>query len=321
MTTAGAARWLYTQPVASLTNVLSKAALAELLADPANALTIFRQRSPLRRANAVQLAALQAVYAGNTELLARLPINWNNALERAALSSVLTTTYPGAIMAGVPSLYYKFDEAASPVVNYGSLDTTLNGTVVNGTFNQAGPNSLISKALTYNATTTNLTIPANTGLTSSGFTIACLTNQADRGESNLGTFFDMQTSAPAATINLRWSNSANVLVSTANNTAAGTASTVTTTGPSFSAWSWVFLQFNPVTALVRIWQGVSGALAEFAYSAQPALAGTMRAIEQGFVGNDSAAGRTINGRYAQFALYPTQLTTAQMTAIVTTSGI
>lgn len=81
MTTATAARWFYTQPSASLTNALSRAALAELLNDPVNALAILRLRSPLRLSNPGQYAALARATSANLEMLSRLPINWYNARE------------------------------------------------------------------------------------------------------------------------------------------------------------------------------------------------------------------------------------------------
>lgn len=91
MTTAHAARWFYTQPRVSLTNRLSRAYLAELLADPTNAQTLLTQRVPLVRASAIEVAKIESLTSLLTPLLGRLPVNWANSLEALYLAAALGT--------------------------------------------------------------------------------------------------------------------------------------------------------------------------------------------------------------------------------------
>ena len=323
MTTVSACRWFYSQPVASLTNPLSRLALAELLADPANALVIMRQRYPLRQANAIQYAALIAAYSGNSELLARLPIDWSNRLELAGLSTVLTTSYPGAIMAGVPLLYYQFNELFSPVINYGSLDTTLNGTVANmGAFQASGPSTTVPYAYTFNGTTSIVTIPSSSGAGSTNWTIAILINPASAGEAGFGRLFELLTTAGTAAALLTFEVDVDHLSVIVNNTSGtGFTTTTNTNGPGTGTWLWVFIQYNDTTKNCTLWRSVSRVLTAFGTGTAQTLTGTARQIGQGFIGNNAATTRAYDGKYAQFALYPALLTTTQMQNIITASGI
>jgi hypothetical protein len=320
MTTSTAARWFYTQPSASLNNALSRAALAELLNDPVNALAILRLRSPLRMANPGQYAALSNVTSAYLEILARLPINWYNALEINNLNNlVLVGSVLGLIEDAAPLLWYRFDETATPAVNYGSVPNA-NGAVANATFQQAGPNDRIPYSYGYNGATTALTIPSVSGLPTTDRTIAILVNPATAGEGSTGVFAELTTGGNQATlfylpgvltsVNFRY-----------RNTADSAFNATTTTGLTAGQWVWLFGQYSDASKQGRVWKGLNGALSEFAYSAQQSLTGTARGVQAGTVGNVVGGTNTTDGKIAQFMLFNTLLTTTQMQNIVTASGV
>lgn len=330
MTTSHAARWFYTQPMTSLGNTLTRNYLAELLTDPVNALTIIQERQPLRWANASQVNRLLALTTANTELLARLPIDWGNALERGYLPGIIAALNPQTIYNNVVAsiaqsapllLWYRMNEAATPAVNYGSV-ASVNGTVANmGGFQAATGLTAIPLSYDFNGTTSIVTVPIAAGLASADYTLACLVNPDNAGEGSSGALFDLRTSAGVQIFTAYFFGTVDVIGFVVRNQAGTPFTTATLTGISAGAWTWVFIQFNSATAKIRGWKSVVGVLTEFGYSQQPALTGTQIQIERGTIGAMANGSQTWDGKYTQPMLFGSLLTTVQMQAIITRSGV
>lgn len=325
MTTAQAVNHFASQPSASLNNALSRGYLAELLNDPVNALAALRRYSPLRQSNPGQYAALQRVTSVYLDILSRLPINWYNPLEtyylNTASNNILASSYQGAVEDCAPLLWYRFDESASPAVNYGALGTGENGTVTNATFQLSGPNNRVPYSYNYDGATTQLAVPSNAGLNSADYTMACLVNLNSAGEASLGLFLDGYVNPTTIAWQIFFVGSMNVIRASIRNTADTQFATNTTTGISASTWTWLFAQYNDTTKMGRLWKGINGALTEFGYSAPAALTGTARQIGQAWVGSAKGGTNTHDGKFAQLMLFNTLLTTTQMQNIVTASGV
>lgn len=323
MTTASAANWFNTQPNPSLTNALTRAALLELLNDPVNALAKLSAYYPLRRSNAGQYAALARLTNSQPELLARTGIDWYNPLEQSALASVQDSTYDGVIADLAPLLWYRMDESASPIVDYGSAGSGFNLTAANiGAFGAAGVNNKIPTAITFNAVSSTMTSPVSS-LPFTNVTAAFLVNAVSNGQNTSGFCIDCFASGSSC-FQLGFFGSGGRLQSFVRNTTLNGFATSTGSGAGgsfpFNTWRWIFSQFSAATNQIRIWQSALGVLTEFTYAAQPTLTGTLLQAEQITVGNNRTTVRAWDGKIAQGLLFPRLLSTAEMQNIIDISG-
>lgn len=324
MTTTGALNWFNTQPNPSLRNPLSRAALLELLNDPANALTGLRRNFPLRRSNPGQYAALARLTSSNLELLARTGIDWYETPEANYLAAIQDNTYDGLITDLAPSLWYRMDDTASPISDYGSAGSAFNLTASSiGAFGASGANDKIPVAITFNGASSSMISPVSS-LPFTDVTAAFLVNATSNGQSSAGFCIDCFASG-SSNFQLGFFGSGGRLQCFVRN--ATLNGFVTSTGSDaagvfpFATWRWIFSQYSTVTNQVRIWMSALGILTEFTYAAQPTLTGTLLQAEQITVGNNRTSVRAWDGKIAQGLMFPRLLTTDQMQSIIDISGV
>lgn len=332
MTVINAVNWFVTQPVATLTNPLSRAYLLELLNDPTTALAALIIRRPLALSNALDIRLLETVTTGYTGILSRLAINWQNPLERSYLAAVVTqvtptdptTIYNNTVGNLNPPLWYQGNDTGPTVIaNYGTLLSAGNGAAANmGAFQAAGPNTTIPYAYDFNATTSTVVVPNNAGLASADYTLACLVNPDTIGEGNVGRFLEAQNAGAAIVVQWYFINAGTRIRAEIFNTAGGSSNFQSATGPTLGAWVWLFVTFDTATMLGSLYQSVAGTLTEFAYNpARTPLTGTPRQITQGAVGCRSDAAFVFDGKYSQFMIFGRVLSNAEMQSIITKSGV
>lgn len=127
MTVSPALQWFLSQSELTLTNPLTRVYLLAVLNDASNSLTEMTRARPLRLSNAAQVNRLLDVTAANTELLARVGIDWLNPLERAGLASIV------AAMSLLPyqANFAALPDGSLPAVFTGGTWTIVGGVVIN----------------------------------------------------------------------------------------------------------------------------------------------------------------------------------------------
>lgn len=155
--------------------------------------------------------------------------------------------------------------------NRGTGGAALDMTITSATLGQVGKLGANEAALCDGANTRYQT-PNNAALAAlTTWEWVFLVNPSSAGEGNNGTFFYWGSGAGGDPF-LRYSSSATVLRLTV--WAASNVDTLTMTALANGAWQLLFAAYdNAGDRKGHLYKGVSGAVSEFAYSAQPALTG------------------------------------------------
>ena len=213
-------------------------------------------------------------------------------------------------------LWLRFRETTGTVaVNSGSAGAALNGTIAGTTvLGQTGALGA-NEAFDLDGLTSRIT---SAGVEYATFTIAMLVRPDNAGEGNVGAFF-----SHANTVNrLQFSGSLNAITM---KVAAGTdALSTTTTGLAAAIWQWIFLTYADAgDRKIHLYKGVSGAVSEYAYSAQDAATGTKATMagQTLTIGNRTANDVTFDGRIDEFKLHTVVRPIAWMTDLVRSKGV
>lgn len=148
-----------------------------------------------------------------------------------------------------------------------------------------------------------------------------LVNPASVGEGNNGSFFWWANSASFP--RLQFAGAISSISLTQVNTTPTSFTAATTTGLSAGVWQLVFAAYDDGgDRKSHIYKGVSGAVNEFAYSAQPALTGTNATPSGAFnLFNRSLQDLTFDGLADEVLIFNGNLTPAQRTQLAVSAGV
>lgn len=210
-------------------------------------------------------------------------------------------------------------------INRGTGGSALNGTI-GGTTTLGQTGKLgVNEAFLYDGATSLVTVPNQASLASlTTWTYVYLVNPATAGELTFGTFSAWGNGNGTDKEHyLTFGGALTSLQAGIFNTTPTEFITATTTGLSASAWSLVFWTYaNAGDRKAHVYKGVSGAVNEFAYSAQPALTGTYKAPTHDLIlGNFSTQALTFDGLFDWVLVFDKVLTSAEMLNLVRVTGV
>lgn len=195
------------------------------------------------------------------------------------------------------------------VKNLGSGGATYDATPTDVTIDMDGMN--------FNGTTSILTVPNNAAYANALITSQVIAHtRVNAGEGGNGTYFMF------ASNNNRLLNSTATALAARRITSGTNPQAVTTTSFTNAVPGVLYMEYDDSgDRLIHLYKGVAGAVAEFAYSAQPAATGTLSAEANSLnIGNDASAALTFNGEFRFFAWFNRVLTAAEKLQITKMLG-
>lgn len=246
-----------------------------------------------------------------------------NPLQMGGLGSSVTLE---SYLASLPFLvrYRMRQTSGTNEPNVGSLGSGLDMTITSTTLGQTGKLGA-NEAYLFDGASSRLQTPNNATLAGkTTWEYVFLVNPSSAGEGGFGAFARWGDGAGAdGGCGLSFGGSLASLSMSIYNTTPTIATTTTTTGLSAAAWALLFVAFdNAGDRKIHAYKGISGAVAEYAYGAQPALTGTYKAATAALnLFNQSAQNLTFAG-LADFAgVVDGNLTPAQRTQITLLAGV
>jgi hypothetical protein len=208
--------------------------------------------------------------------------------------------------------------------NQGSLGSAVNMTITSTTLGQTGklgPNNayLTDGALSRLQTANNATLAALTS-----FEYVFLINPTTAGELSFGRFACWGNGSSGQGYQMCFNGALTSLRVLLYNTVPSSFDTTTTTGLTAGAWQLVFVAYNDGDGVRKghIYKGVSGAVSEYAYSAQPAMTGTFKAPTTTLnLWNDVGQITTFDGLVDEALIFSGNLTPAQRTQLAVLAGV
>lgn len=177
------------------------------------------------------------------------------------------------------ALYKMQQTAGTNEPNAGSLGSAVDMTITSTTLGQTGKLGA-NEAYLFDGANSILSTANNATLAGkSTFEYVYLINPSNAGEGGFGAFtrWGGGTGADGG-CQFSFGGSLTALSLSVYNTTPTIATTNTTTGLAASTWSVLFVAFdNAGDRKIHAYRGVSGTVAEYGYSAQPALTGTYKA--------------------------------------------
>jgi len=222
-----------------------------------------------------------------------------------------------------PASWHRYRDSATPALNAGSLGSALDMTATNTTFAQTGKLGA-GEAISLNGTTSLLTAANNATL--AGYTTwewVFLINPTSAGEATAAWLAGWGTGLAAEGYFMRFNAATTAIKISLFNTLGSGFVTDTNTGIATSAWSLLFFSFdNAGDRKMHVYKGVSGAVSELGYSAQPAMTGTYRAPAAALnLYNDGSTARTFSGLSDEDATFNMNLTPTQRTQLCVLAGV
>lgn len=233
------------------------------------------------------------------------------------------TSFTRAVADMQPVLWYRFNESASPIFNYGYPGAVLNGTATSiGAFNSGGMNAILPGAATFNGTTSILTSASNSALTMTDWTIACLVNATSSGEGTQGYFVELLTSAPATSCRLFFNSSTtSILFGVADSVLGEKLTASSGAGVTTGTWVWIFANYSSVTKLPLLYRTVGSVVTEYTYGTHQSLTNSTLSAVTANIGNNTGTTRTFDGKFGQALIFPYVLTPGQMQSVASLSGV
>lgn len=198
-----------------------------------------------------------------------MPILGNGLITHSGFYSYLTT---------LPflALYKMQQTAGTNEPNSGSLGSAIDMTIAGATLGQTGKLGT-NEAYLFDGANSRLQTANNATLVAlTAFEYVFLVNPASAGEGNQGAFFWWQSATNVP--KMYFGGAGRNLIATVSNTTPSLATTITSGVLTASAWQIVFCAYDDAgDRKIHIRVGISGAVTELAYSAQPALTGSFLA--------------------------------------------
>lgn len=221
------------------------------------------------------------------------------------------------------ALYKMQQTSGTNEPNVGSLGSAVNMTITSTTLGQTGKLGA-NEAYLFDGAVSRLQCANNATLANkTAWEWVFLVKPSGAGEINFGAFFCWGDGNPDNSPNLLFNGGVSSLLCRVYNTTPTNFNTTTTTGLSTSAWSIVFAAFdNAGDRKVHLYKGISGAVTEFGYSAQPAMTGTYKAPTVALnLFNSSGQSVTFAGLGDFAGVVDGNLTPAQRLKIVQLAGV
>lgn len=227
--------------------------------------------------------------------------------------------YEAYITSLAPLLWLRLRETSGTTpVNSGSLaGLTITWTAGAGALGQTGQLGA-NEAYDFDALASIITIAATASLDLATFTEVALVRPDAAGESSVGRISNYGSGTQFTQFN-------GALTALRAQVGAGTAAnTVATTGLTAATWALLFQTYDDAgDRKVRLYKGIAGAVAEYAYSTQDAATGTRSSVAASAlnVGNRTLTDCTWDGLYDEFMMFNRILSAAEMLQITLLSGL
>lgn len=242
-----------------------------------------------------------------------------SASATSAGTSAVSHTYVSLMTSLSLTMWHRYREAAgaTTAVNSGTSGSAMDGTLTAVTLEQTGLLGVL-EAGSFNGTTSLNSVPSNSTHLNQSFSYGFCIKPNNAGEGNSGALYCRDNSFLSG--GLIWNGNTNSLL--AKVTRATTNADVTATvNFGTSAYGWIFLTFD-LTNGIRIYKGISGVVAEAAYTVQTVGSGAVNTGNNAIViGNRTDGALTFNGNIDEdFYIANTVLTSDQMTQITLKSA-
>jgi hypothetical protein len=161
--------------------------------------------------------------------------------------------------------------------NRGSVGSALDMTILSATLGQVGKLGVNEAALCDGANTLYST-PNNAALAAlTTWEYVFLVNPTNAGEGSLGSFWSWGNGGASQEIELTFNSALTSLGMRVYNTVPTAFLATTTTGLTAATWALIFAAYdNAGDRKGHLYKGITGAVSEYAYSAQPPMTGTYK---------------------------------------------
>ena len=215
--------------------------------------------------------------------------------------------------------YRQMQTSGTNEPNLGSVGAAANMTITSTTLGQTGKLGA-NNAYLYDGAASRLQTANNATLAGLlAFEYVFLINPSSAGEGGFGAFaFWANNFNPAF-----FFNGALTSVGGRVGNSGANFSTTTTSGFAADTWGLLFVAYNDAgDRKLHFYKGVSGAVSEFGYGAQPALTGTYNVPTlQLNVGNNAGQSQTFAGLMDEAIIFSGNLTPAQRTQLTLLAGV